>query len=57
MDPEATLTTDEGTLRAVCFGQVPIADAIRSGDLSMKGDDQAVARLTTLLLTLVQPPD
>jgi DNA-binding HxlR family transcriptional regulator len=56
VDPQATLTTDEGTLRAVCFGQLPIADAIRSGDLSMKGDDQAVARLSTLLLTLVQPP-
>lgn len=53
VDPEATLTTDELTLRAVCFGQRTIEDAAGSGDLSMHGDEQAIARLTGLLLVLV----
>jgi DNA-binding HxlR family transcriptional regulator len=55
-DPDATLVTDEGTLRAVCFGQRAIADAMQAGDLTMTGSDDGIARLTALLLTLVADP-
>jgi DNA-binding HxlR family transcriptional regulator len=46
-----TLTTDEDTLRAVCFGQRSIEDAVKSGDLSLTGDE---AGLADLLLTLIR---
>jgi len=50
--PEATVTTDADTFRAVVFGQLPIADAVASGDLRLAGDPDATGRLTGLLLTL-----
>jgi DNA-binding HxlR family transcriptional regulator len=50
--PEATVTTDADTFRAVVFGQLPIADAVASGDLRLAGDPDAAGRLTGLLLTL-----
>jgi DNA-binding HxlR family transcriptional regulator len=52
-NPEATLTTDEDTLRAVCFGQRTIADAEQAGDLTLVGSGSGIARLTALLLTLI----
>jgi DNA-binding HxlR family transcriptional regulator len=54
--PDATLTTDGDTFRAVCFGQRPIADAVRSGDLVLDGDPEAANRLTDLVLTLSPSP-
>ena len=51
--PDATLSTDEATLRAVCFGQRSVPDAVSEGDLRMIGSADAVDRLTALLLTLV----
>lgn len=51
--PEATVSTDAETLRAVCFGQVPIGDAVESGALRIDGDQDAVRRAAGLLLTLV----
>ena len=54
--PEATATTDAGTLHAVALGQRPISDAVASGDLRLDGDPEAASRLTDLLLTLVTTP-
>jgi DNA-binding HxlR family transcriptional regulator len=51
--PDATLSTDEATLRAVCFGQRSVQDAVSDGDLRMTGSADAVDRLTALLLTLL----
>jgi DNA-binding HxlR family transcriptional regulator len=51
-EPDATLTTDAGTFRAVVFGQRPIAGAVASGDLRLDGDPGAARRLTGLLLAL-----
>jgi DNA-binding HxlR family transcriptional regulator len=50
--PDATVTTDAGTFRAVVFGQLPIADAVASGGLRLDGDPDATSRLTGVLLTL-----
>jgi len=52
-EPSATLTTDGGTLSAVCLGQRSIADATRSGELRLDGDPAAVSGLTSLLLALL----
>lgn len=48
--PDATLTTDIDTLRAVCAGRRTRADAVRCGDLHLDGDQQAAKRLADLLL-------
>ncbi len=48
---DATLTTDIDTLRAVCAGRRTVAEAVRSGDLHLDGDQQATTRLTDLLLS------
>ena len=55
-EPEATATTDAGTLHAVAFGQRPVSDAVASGDLRLDGDPEAASRLTDLLLTLAAAP-
>jgi DNA-binding HxlR family transcriptional regulator len=52
-EPGATLTTDGGTLSAVCLGQRSIADATGSGELRLDGDPAAVTGLTSLLLALL----
>jgi DNA-binding HxlR family transcriptional regulator len=54
--PDATMTTDSGTFRAVIFGQRPIADAVQAGGLRLEGDPDATSRLTDLLLTLTTSP-
>ena len=54
--PDATLTTDPGTLHAVALGHRPIADAVESGDLRLDGDPQAISGLTSLLQALSSSP-
>lgn len=49
--PDATLTTDIGTLQAVCDGRQTLDEATESGTLQLGGDQPAVERLTDLLLT------
>ncbi|HEY2949534.1 MAG TPA: winged helix-turn-helix transcriptional regulator [Micromonosporaceae bacterium] len=51
-EPDATVTTDAGTFRAVCFGQRSVGAAIESGDLRIEGDRKAKGRVTNLLQTL-----
>jgi DNA-binding HxlR family transcriptional regulator len=46
--PDATLETDLATLRALVFGGRPLADAVRSGDLTLEGDQETVARFVAL---------
>ena len=55
-EPDATVTTDAGTLHAVALGQRRIADAVASGDLRLDGAPEAATRLTSLLLTLTALP-
>jgi len=50
--PDATVTTDAGTFRAVVFGQRPVEDAVGSADLRLDGNADATSRLRGLLLTL-----
>ena len=50
--PDAALTTDADTLRAVALGNRPIADTVESGDLRLDGDPQAINGLTSLLQAL-----
>jgi DNA-binding HxlR family transcriptional regulator len=50
--PDATVTTDAGTFKAVVFGQRSISDAIGSGNLRLAGNDDAAGRLTDVLLAL-----
>jgi DNA-binding HxlR family transcriptional regulator len=49
--PDAVLTADADTLRAVCAHKIDISDAIRSGHLHLTGEEDARQRLTDLLLT------
>jgi alkyl sulfatase BDS1-like metallo-beta-lactamase superfamily hydrolase len=46
--PDATIETDPGTLRALVFGGLELAEALRSGDLRIEGDRSAVERFLTL---------
>ncbi|MGQ5264621.1 winged helix-turn-helix transcriptional regulator [Micromonospora sp. ZYX-F-536] len=54
-EPDATLTTDVDTLRAVCLHQVTMAVAQDSGTLLLSGDEHAKRRLTDLLLAPFAP--
>ncbi|MGI5521431.1 winged helix-turn-helix transcriptional regulator [Micromonospora sp. CA-259024] len=54
-EPDATLTTDIDTLRAVCGHQITMAAALDSGVLRLSGDKQAKQRLTDLLLAPFTP--
>ncbi|MGW4642814.1 winged helix-turn-helix transcriptional regulator [Sphaerisporangium sp. NPDC004334] len=54
--PDATLTTDLDTLRAVLAGRRTPADAVRSGDLHLDGDPRAARNLTDLLQAPASPP-
>ena len=53
--PHAALTTNAGTLHAVALGHRPIADAVKSGDLRLDGDPQAISGLAGLLQALSGP--
>ena len=55
-EPDATVTTDAGTLRAVCLGERPTADAVAGGQLRFDGDDDSAGRLDSFLLTLTVQP-
>jgi DNA-binding HxlR family transcriptional regulator len=46
--PDATIETDSATLRDLVFGARPLAEALQAGDLTLKGDQQAVARFLRL---------
>jgi DNA-binding HxlR family transcriptional regulator len=46
--PAATLTTDSGTLAALLWQGLPLADARRSGALELEGDEQAAERFLRL---------
>ncbi|MFI6235351.1 winged helix-turn-helix transcriptional regulator [Micromonospora sp. NPDC050784] len=54
-EPDAALSTDIGTLRAVCGGEITMAAAVESGALRLSGDEDARRRLTDLLLTPFTP--
>jgi hypothetical protein len=54
--PEAILSTDADTLRAVTLGIRSIADAAASGDLTLHGQPRAVSGLTSLLEALTSSP-
>ncbi|KAB2384869.1 hypothetical protein [Actinomadura montaniterrae] len=48
--PDAVLTTDADTLRAVCAHKIDISEAARSGLLHLTGEEDARQRLIDLLL-------
>ena len=54
--PDATLTTDAGTLHAVALGDRPIAGTAESGGLRFDGKPQAISGLTSLLQALSSSP-
>ncbi|WP_433319327.1 winged helix-turn-helix transcriptional regulator [Micromonospora sp. CA-269861] len=54
-EPDATLSTDIDTLRAICGQQITMAAAEESGALRLSGDEDARRRLTVLLLTPFTP--
>ena len=45
---DATIDTDPGTLDAVLWGGLPLADAQRSGKMTIEGDKAAVERFVRL---------
>jgi DNA-binding HxlR family transcriptional regulator len=46
--PDATIETDSATLRGLIFGGRQLAEVLRSGDLTLEGDRQAVTRFLRL---------
>ena len=46
--PDATIETDSATLRSLVFGGCQLAESLRSGDLTIEGDRQAVTRFLRL---------
>jgi ubiquinone biosynthesis protein UbiJ len=46
--PDATIETDAGTLAALVYDGRQLAEALRSGDVKIEGDESAVARFLTL---------
>ncbi|MFE3454961.1 winged helix-turn-helix transcriptional regulator [Nonomuraea sp. NPDC059194] len=53
--PNATLTTDLDTLRAICDHQITLAAALDSSSLHLDGDEHAKQSLTNLLLAPFMP--
>jgi alkyl sulfatase BDS1-like metallo-beta-lactamase superfamily hydrolase len=49
--PDATIETDPDTLDAVLWKDRPLADAQRSGTMTIEGDQAAVERLLPLFPT------
>ena len=47
-EPDAVVETDAGTLTALVYEGRQLAEALRSGDVRIEGDRQAVERLLTL---------
>ncbi|MEV4626774.1 winged helix-turn-helix transcriptional regulator [Micromonospora sp. NPDC049523] len=54
--PDAVLTTDLDTLRAVCDHRITLTAALDSGALRLTGDKHARRRLTDLLMAPFTPP-
>lgn len=46
--PDAAIETDAGTLAALVYGDRSLAEALRSGDAKVEGDEMAVERFLTL---------
>ncbi len=46
--PDATIETDAGSLAALVYEGRELAEALRSGDVKIEGDESAVARFVTL---------
>jgi DNA-binding HxlR family transcriptional regulator/putative sterol carrier protein len=46
--PDAIIETDVGTLVALVYDGRPLAEALRSGDIKVKGDESAVERFLKL---------
>ncbi len=46
--PDAIIETDAGTLAALVYDGRPLAEAVRSGDVKIQGDESAVARFLGL---------
>ena len=46
--PDATIETDTGTLAALVYEGRDLAEALRSGDARIEGDESAVERFVTL---------
>lgn len=53
--PDATLTTDLDTLRAICDQRLTLAAALNSGSLHLDGDEHAKQDLTDLFLASFTP--
>ena len=53
--PDATLTADIDTLRAVCDHRITLTAALDSGKLRLAGDEHAKRRLSDLLLAPFTP--
>ena len=45
--PDATVETDHGTLAVLVYDGRDLAEALRSGELSIRGDEEAVKRFLT----------
>src|SRR5829696_7874918 len=52
--PDATIEADPATLAGLVFQDRPLAEALRSGDVKIEGDEVAVERFLTLF-TLPEP--
>jgi ubiquinone biosynthesis protein UbiJ len=46
--PDATIEADSATLAELVYQDRPLAEALRSGDVKIEGDEAAVERLLTL---------
>ncbi len=46
--PDATIETDAGTLAALVYEGRELAEALRSGEVKVEGEESAVARFVTL---------
>jgi DNA-binding HxlR family transcriptional regulator/putative sterol carrier protein len=49
-EPDATIEADPVTLAALVYEGRPLAEALRSGDIKIEGDESAVERFLTLFL-------
>jgi DNA-binding HxlR family transcriptional regulator len=47
-EPDATIETDPGTLAALVYEGRPLAEALRSGEIKIEGDESAVERFLKL---------
>ncbi len=46
--PDATIEADSNTLAGLVYNSCPLAEALRSGDVKIEGDEAAVERFLTL---------